>query len=177
MQQLGCGEFTSMCISHLPSCLQLSFAAASTDLGVRKGKGTAPLGSGCVEQKTWAGYPLSDFEEGPVPPQRVGGLRYSGSPLIKWGRRSHLFLSCSPSPLQTHPFFTPVKYHQLCIYSKTLKCGFLWWSVGCPDDASEKPKANPCPLNSGLYLEDSVDPVFLKCCKHVYVVIFSFYRL
>lgn len=115
VQQLGCGDFAYMYVFHLTSCPHLSIVTASTDLGMRKGKGTAALGSRHVEWKTEAGYPLSECQEDPVPPQRVGGLWYSESPLIKRGKKYHLFLSCLPSPFQIHPFFTLVKCHQLRI--------------------------------------------------------------
>lgn len=51
-----------------------------------KGKGTATLGSGRVEWTAWAGHPLSDFQEGPVPSQRVGGSWSSEGPVIKGAR-------------------------------------------------------------------------------------------
>lgn len=137
-----------MYVFHLTSCPHLSIVTASTDLGMRKGKGTAALGSRHVEWKTEAGYPLSECQEDPVPPRRVGGLWYSESPLIKRGKKCHLFLFCLPSPFQIHPFFTLVKCHQLRIESKILKmwisvvkCGLSWWRLW-------KPKANPCTPNS-----------------------------
>lgn len=60
-----------------------------------------------------------------------------------------------------------------CTFKVILKREFLWQTVGGSQQQLRKPEANPCTSNSGLYLEDSVDPVFLKCRKHVYVVIFS----
>lgn len=77
-------ETLHICIysTRLPVCIDF-FATASTDLGVRKGKGTVTLGSVCVEQKTEAGYPPSGFQDGPILPQRLGGLWFSRSPFIK----------------------------------------------------------------------------------------------
>lgn len=66
--------FAYMCVFRLASCLHLSIAAASIDLGMRKGEGTAELESGCVEWKNPGRMSLSEFQEGQVPPQRVRGF-------------------------------------------------------------------------------------------------------
>lgn len=67
-------------------------------VGVGKGKGTATLGSGRVEWSAWAGHPLSDVQEGPVPSQRGGGL---------WSSRRALLLSGARSTIISFPAHLP----------------------------------------------------------------------
>lgn len=86
-----------MYVFHLTSCPHLSIVTASTELGMRKGKGTAALGSRHVEWKTEAGYPLSEFQEGPVPPQSWGGCGILKALLLNGGRSTIFsFSACLP---------------------------------------------------------------------------------
>jgi hypothetical protein len=90
-----------------------------------------------------------------------GSVSVVWSPVIKCQRGSIVFLSFLPSPPRIHPSFPAV-----------VSFSGAAWDV--PVTSLKTQSQSPARQAQGLYLEDSVDPVFFKCCKHVYGGIFSF---